>query len=155
MRYIYLIAFLSFYSSNLKAQGFREFKWGADVTQIIQKEGQPDITQGKSITYTNKYLLRHKTFVSYFTLPGKGLAHGMYYMDYDETSYKEIEQNLRRKYGMPMMALDFRSSIWDVGDTEIILVDDEKGEKILIKYYKKAWMKEFIQYVEKQVLKDL
>ncbi len=125
------------------------------MSQVIKKEGRPDLTQGKSITYTDKYLLGYKTFVSYFTLPGKGLAHGMYYMDYDERNYREIEEKLRRKYGMPMLALDFRSSIWDVGDTEIILVEDAKREKILIKYYKKAWMKEFMQYAERQVSKDL
>ncbi len=125
------------------------------MSQVIKKEGQPDMIQGKSITYTDKYLLGHKTFVAYFALPGKGLAHGLYYMDYDENNYKEIEEKLRRKYGMPMIAPDFRSSIWDVGDTEIILVDSVKREKILIKYYKKAWMKEFIRYAEKQVSKDL
>lgn len=155
MRFVLIGSFIIIFSDNLKAQGFRGFSWGISLSQIIKKEGPPDRKQGTSVTYTDKYLLGYETTVIFYFLPNMGLAHGLYYIEYNENNYKEIEAKMRYKYGMPMLAPDLESSIWDVADTRISLMQDINKQKILIKYYKKAWMEEFIRYAGKQVTKDL
>ena len=129
--YLLLLFMYFIYARETFVQGFRDFKWGTPLEQIIIKEGKPDNTFNRnSIAYINTEVPGNSATIGFVSLQKKGLQKGYYGINLkNNNAGKTIIKELIYTYGRTKKIINkygVDEYHWTTPDTKIIFVYDPK-----------------------------